>query len=424
MRFKIEDVRRADEALIEQGVVTGEKYDSSFKGAISAFGAAVVFSGLGPAVRFYSRELSNVSEDTRKILNVIKYILECDDLASCKEHDVQRAVTAIKLALKFYVGEKRQLRSGNPQNDTPLIDLSTKSEREVFNTGQSRWKSLESFLENEKVANLGWYFNRRYYKSDIEEIRGIDRDVKVKVRRDRFDFSESVVSMQYIRMNNSIRAFKLDKTNCEDPVFNEFKNDERYVHFELKTTYPGALFGSGLVHGVGDVNEIKIGFQFDYVSGLPYIPGSSVKGILKSMFEENCYIKEKLKEKLGRKDVDDAMLMSIKNKIFGVVSGEGRMAGSVVFFDAVIVPMAAQSIVGDDFITPHKSPLKDPVPIQFLKVLPNVTFRFSFLVKEDIRLGMKNVDVMDLKEVFKSVLLDNGVGAKTNVGYGRLVESE
>ena len=110
-----------------------------------------------------------------------------------------------------------------------------------------------------------------------------------------YRFTESLSSMQYIRMNNSICAYELCKGKCDDFIFNEFSKDQgRYIHFELKTTYPGALIGSGLVHGVGDDHEIKIGFQFDYVSGLPYIPGSSVKGILRSMFGKADYIKEKL----------------------------------------------------------------------------------------------------------------------------------
>src|SRR5690606_9438219 len=54
--------------------------------------------------------------------------------------------------------------------------------------------------------------------------------------------------------------------------------------WELYTTYPGLLIGSGYQHESGGENEFKIGFFFDYTTGLPQIPGSSVKGVLRSSF--------------------------------------------------------------------------------------------------------------------------------------------
>ena len=181
-------------------------------------------------------------------------------------------------------------------------------------------------------------------------------------------------------MNNSICAYKLSEKNCDDILFKEFseKEKEKFVHFELKTTYPGALFGSGLAHVVGDDHEIKIGFQFDYVTGLPYIPGSSVKGILRSMFGKTDYIKEKLLVNNITADEHKSLIFSV----FGGDSDNDMIHGNVVFFDAVIVPgsIRGENIIGNDFITPHKDMLKEPEPLQFLKVLPNVTFRFSFLI--------------------------------------------
>ncbi len=424
MRFNASDIEKADRALVEQEVVKDGKYDKSFKVAISSFGAAVVMSGLRPAIKFYGREQSDMTGEARKILNVLKAFLCCgDNLASCREYDIQRAIIAIKIALKFYSEEKCE-ETGNSQKSETNNDLKVKKEEDVFNDNETRWKSLESFIENEKVANLGWYFYRRYYKSDIDYISSIDSNVEVKVKKSirdttnrlvELDFSESVASMQYIRMNNSISAFTLSEAYCNNPVYDEFEKDTRYVYFDLKTTYPGALLGSGLVHGVGDTNEIKIGFQFDYVSGLPYIPGSSVKGILKSMFAQTGYIKQKL----GMNKIEDSVLKSITIDIFGgKLNGETK-EGGVIFFDAMIVPEKDSRIVGDDFITPHKFPLKEPKPIQFLKVLPNVIFRFSFLVKKEVKIDGKGID---LGKIFKSILLDNGVGAKTNIGYGRLVE--
>ena len=53
-----------------------------------------------------------------------------------------------------------------------------------------------------------------------------------------------------------------------------------YQHFDLVTTYPGLLIGSGYSHEVHGKDGLKLGFYFDHTTGLPIIPGSSVKGVL------------------------------------------------------------------------------------------------------------------------------------------------
>ena len=64
----------------------------------------------------------------------------------------------------------------------------------------------------------------------------------------------------------------------------------------LKTIYPGLLIGSGYGHDFkGDVendkkeqeNEaFKIGFYFDFTTGMPVIPGPSIKGAIRSCFPQ------------------------------------------------------------------------------------------------------------------------------------------
>ena len=61
------------------------------------------------------------------------------------------------------------------------------------------------------------------------------------------------------------------------------------MSFTLQTRYPGLLIGVGNSHGSGGEADIDLGFTFDYVTGCPYIPGSSVKGVLRSAFEHTDY---------------------------------------------------------------------------------------------------------------------------------------
>ena len=62
------------------------------------------------------------------------------------------------------------------------------------------------------------------------------------------------------------------------------------------------------------------------------------------------------------------------------------------------------------------SAFKNPVPLQFLKVLPEVTFCFQFDLKDSVQFG--NIKAEVKLELFKQILLLLGTGAKTNVGYG------
>ena len=93
-----------------------------------------------------------------------------------------------------------------------------------------------------------------------------------------------------------------------------------------------------------------------------------------------------------------------------------------VFLDAEIVkPNSQELIFGDDYITPHvddkgkPAPLKNPTPLRFLKILPNVTFRFSFELESG-----PLISASQKLALFQQIIIDLGIGAKTNVGYGRL----
>jgi CRISPR-associated protein Cmr6 len=86
-----------------------------------------------------------------------------------------------------------------------------------------------------------------------------------------------------------------------------------------------------------------------------------------------------------------------------------------VFYDAYIISTHRDNqgkIFASDYITTHhpEDPMgefKDPTPIKFLKILSEVTWQFQFKAQPD--------DI----ELFRKIILDFGLGAKTNVGYGQ-----
>lgn len=186
--------------------------------------------------------------------------------------------------------------------------------------------------------------------------------------------------------------------------------------FIMKTLYPGLLVGTGYAHEAtqGSNSCIKLGFSFDYVTGQPYIPGSSVKGMLKSCFSEASVIGEIMQEfgfgaELTAQDVE-----KLKKQIF-----EGNRD---VFFDAVIrAGDEKQRILGEDYITPHRNgETKSPNPLLMLKILPDVKFEFRFRLTDSM-LSEECIVSADVKRrLFMELLSIFGIGAKTNVGYGIL----
>ena len=56
----------------------------------------------------------------------------------------------------------------------------------------------------------------------------------------------------------------------------------------------------------------------------------------------------------------------------------------------------------------------DPEPICFMKIGPKVKFQFCFCLHDGVL--PKNIKLL----LIEYLLCNNGIGAKTNVGYGQL----
>jgi len=210
-------------------------------------------------------------------------------------------------------------------------------------------------------------------------------------------------------------------------------------HFALKTIYPGLLCGAGYEHEIGGKemeDEYKLGVFFDYTTGLPVIPGSSIKGVLRSACEmrKGGYIIDiinelKSKERKANKDFKENDIDVFQNNIaenkawhqqfidtvFEGTNGEKGISiyKRDIFLDAFPIKTEGK-LFGNDYITHHESPLKNPNPIQFLRVQPKTTYQFRFVLYDS-----KSMSANLKLEIFRQIILDLGLGAKTNVGYGQ-----
>lgn len=226
-----------------------------------------------------------------------------------------------------------------------------------------------------------------------------------------------------LQQNNKITNFRFQNFS----PLNEWKQIHNYQSIQLKTSYPGLLIGTGNLHQIGKVAGIvaehsraslKQGFTFDYVSGLPFLPGASLKGILRSCFpktkESDCgYIKETLKEIPGIEKSESIDIYKLTESIF---------ENKDIFLGAYPVLTTETTLMEADYITPHKDLLKNPIPIQILKVKPGITFEFGFVLSDYCEEEGGRISADQKLQLFKSCLLDVGIGAKTNVGYGNMVK--
>jgi CRISPR-associated protein Cmr6 len=255
------------------------------------------------------------------------------------------------------------------------------------------------------------------------------------------DYYEGV---DWYKLENNQSLFEKKSDEIINLGFNKYNfSIENTQYFQLATIYPGLVLGTGYHHETGVIGEFKIGFYFDHTSGLPVIPGSSIKGLLRSAFpnrtsknlskdykdQRDAYIKEIL-AKMGIENFESKEIDKLELEIFEGIKDESTKKVSEkylpmyqrdIFHDAFPVTVGDNGLFSDDFITPHKeNPLKNPDPLKFLKVAPKVSFQFNFDLKNSDGIFSKEKKL----ELFLNILLDFGVGAKTNVGYGQFDDSE
>jgi CRISPR type III-B/RAMP module RAMP protein Cmr6 len=170
---------------------------------------------------------------------------------------------------------------------------------------------------------------------------------------------------------------------------------------------------SRLVVGLGLPSPIETGFLFDRLTGCPYLPGSSVKGLLRVAAR---LVRE------GEIPGERELWASHHERIFGPGIGPETLAatGEAVFYDAFPTDWPALEV---DVLTPHYGPYyggkegddlpadwHNPTPVPFLAVKAGTTFRFQMRASTG--------DLAQLEALLGPALDWLGIGAKKSAGYG------
>ena len=159
---------------------------------------------------------------------------------------------------------------------------------------------------------------------------------------------------------------------------------------------------SRFVTGLGRSHPVENGFAWHPTLGTPYLPGSSVKGLVRAW---------------AKMEAEPPSDTNIRERLFGSAGN----AGCVGFLD--VVPTAPVRLEAD-VMTPHyagwnkEEPPGDwmsPTPIPFLTVAAGISFLFALVPCR----AVVDDDLGTVMDWLNAAVAWAGGGAKTAVGYGR-----
>ena len=188
------------------------------------------------------------------------------------------------------------------------------------------------------------------------------------------------------------------------------------------------------ITGMGMSHPIENGFLWHHTLGVPYLPGSSIKGMIRAWLRDWCGVE---KGEDGYDEHIDEVTRLFGGPIYETFEDENgkknqkeireASAGNIIVFDAL--PTKPVELY-HEVMTPHdggwrvadKPTEKDapadwisPVPIPFLAVEAGAEFQFALAARK----GAKDKDLDHALNYLEMALEWIGAGAKTAVGFGR-----
>lgn len=166
-----------------------------------------------------------------------------------------------------------------------------------------------------------------------------------------------------------------------------------------------------MVIGLGDESVLETSIALHRTYGVPYIPGSALKGLAAS------YVRQKLGEDWKK-----------EGEAYKTIFGETDEAGYITFFDAYYVPGSGykgQALYPDVITVHHQKYYQDPnnppadwddpIPVPFLSATGSYLIA---LVGSELQ--EQEAWIEATFAILRDALAEMGIGAKTSSGYGRL----
>lgn len=182
----------------------------------------------------------------------------------------------------------------------------------------------------------------------------------------------------------------------------------RSVVLKIETRLFIGLAGGGM---------LETGYAIGHSHGAPYIPGSSVKGVV------NAHARERFDSEDGGKE--------IRHELFGASATEAPpagLSGLLTFHDAWWVPGSAAHPLAPEIVTTHhpeyygqdgRTPATDfDSPIPNAQIAVHGAFRFVIEGPPAIEGPLPAAWLVLAEEILVAALSTRGAGARTRTGYG------
>ncbi|QTA80251.1 Putative CRISPR type III-B/RAMP module RAMP protein [Desulfonema limicola] len=170
-----------------------------------------------------------------------------------------------------------------------------------------------------------------------------------------------------------------------------------------------------VLSGTGNASVHEFGVNLNKPWGVPYISGTTLKGLVSSYLAENGGL-DWGKNENSIKSINQVELFGGK-----IDDDANSYIGSIVFNDAWLYPEKDKSWFVIDIINVHNKKYyrgerlpdgtENPVPVKIAALKPDLKF-FVSIQGEEKQLNF-------VKSILKKALIDNGIGGKTSIGYGR-----
>lgn len=191
-----------------------------------------------------------------------------------------------------------------------------------------------------------------------------------------------------------------------------------------------ARLQSPYVSGLGGCHPTETGFVLDRNSGLPYIPASAIKGVLRvaHVLDIAERFPGRIKETKNGFEIEDRE--PTMRKYFG--DTDNAVRGQLVFLDAY---PATLPTIKQDIMNPHFGPYykgeappretDSPIPVMFMAVEAGVMFKFRVFALPlaegaSVSREFNGDDRKAILDMFSRAFSQLGFGAKTSIGYGRM----
>ena len=261
--------------------------------------------------------------------------------------------------------------------------------------------NIQGYLGSSQRDNISLFFNRLC--SEIDEPK-----FKKHLAQDK-----ALVNLVAGYSNDTFKLYNHAFRSWQQ----DLNNDPEVLSFSMITSAP-------MVVGVGEQNVHEFGITLQAPWATPVIPGSALKGVISSFAHSQ-----------GGADWHKGIMATSKNglspnsgthalNLFGGTDAQNEaFAGLVDFFPAWWIPTPKSPFIEDIINVHNRSYYQNgeawpdgtdsPVPNKFIVIKPGDSFLFAF--------RGPSAWIELTKKISQQAAENQGFGAKTRLGYGRLI---